>query len=152
MGIWNIDATTDLISSMAQSTFITDTNAANNLAAGNVADSSEYSRILAEKIAEVDSEMNNTQNNTANQQENASSGSAGSSGDDKSTTAIETLRRIMPDGSLKIVTYEDGKIVSQLKIRPQLVMTPNYSLPPDPTGDLQLKPEQKLSLAAMLMA
>ena len=151
MGIWNIDATTDLISSMAQSTFITDTNAANNLAAGNVADSSEYSRILAEKIAEVDSEMNNTQNNTANQQENASSGSAGSS-DDKSTTAIETLRRIMPDGSLKIVTYEDGKIVSQLKIRPQLVMTPNYSLPPDPTGDLQLKPEQKLSLAAMLMA
>ena len=152
MGIWNIDATTDLISSMAQSTFITDTNAANNLAAGNVADSSEYSRILAEKIAEVDSEMNNTQNNTANQQENASSGSAGSSGDDKSTPAIETLRRIMPDGSLKIVTYEDGKIVSQLKIRPQLVMTPNYSLPPDPTGDLQLKPEQKLSLAAMLMA
>ena len=151
MGIWNIDATTDLISSMAQSTFITDTNAANNLAAGNVADSSEYSRILAEKIAEVDSEMNNTQNNTANQQENASSGSAGSS-DDKSTTAIETLRRIMPDGSLKIVTYEDGKIVSQLKIRPQLVMTPNYSLPPDPTGDLQMKPEQKLSLAAMLMA
>lgn len=151
MGIWNIDAATDLISSMAQSTFITDTNAANNLAAGNMADSSEYSRILAEKIAEVDSEMNNTQNNTANQQENTSSGSAGSS-DDKSTTAIETLRRIMPDGSLKIVTYEDGKIVSQLKIRPQLVMTPNYSLPPDPTGDLQLKPEQKLSLAAMLMA
>ncbi len=153
MGVWNINAATDLISSMAQSTFITDTNAATNLAAGNIADSSEYSRILAEKIAEVDSEMNNTQNNSANQQNAAStsSGSAGSS-DDKSTTAIETLRRIMPDGSLKIVTYEDGKIVSQLKIRPQLVMTPNYSLPPDPTGDLQLKPEQKLSLAAMLMA
>jgi hypothetical protein len=132
---------------MAQSTFITDTNAGNNLAAGNVTDSSEYARILAEKIAEVDSEMNNTQNNSANQQETASSGN-----NENSMTAIETLRRIMPDGSLKIVTYEDGKIVEQMKIRTHQVMKPDYSLPPDPVGNLQMKPEQRLSLAALLMA
>lgn len=147
MGIWNINATTDLIASMAQSTFITDSNSANNLAAGNVAgDSSDYARILAEKIAEVDSEMNNQQNNSASQQEGQVASNENSMGD------IETLRRIMPDGSIRIVTYEDGQIVDEMKIRTHTVMTPDYSAPPAPDGEPALKEEQRLSLAALLMA
>lgn len=149
MGVWNINAATDLISSMAQSTLITDTNSANNLAAGNVGDSSDYARILAEKIAEVNGGKNdNQQNNSATQQENNSSTGESSN----SMPAIETLRRIMPDGSLRIVTYQDGEIVDQLRIRPHLVMQPDYSAPPDPNGDAALKGEQRLSLAQLLMA
>ena len=93
MRIWDINATTDLIASMAQSTFITDTNSANNIAAGNVVgDSSDYAKILAEKISEVNSEMNNQQNNSASQQESQAASTENSMSD------IETLRRIMPDG------------------------------------------------------
>ena len=149
MGVWNINAATDLISSMAQSTLITDSNSVNNLAAGNVADdSSDYARILAEKIAEVNGGNNDQQNNSATQQENKSLTGESS----ESMPAIETLRRIMPDGSLRIVTYQDGEIVDQLRIRPHLVMEPDYSAPPDPNGDAALKGEQRLSLAQLLMA
>ncbi|MBQ6976874.1 MAG: hypothetical protein IJQ16_10055 [Selenomonadaceae bacterium] len=149
VGVWNINAATDLISSMAQSTLITDSNSVNNLAAGNVTDdSSDYARILAEKIAEVNGGNNDQQNNSATQQENKSSTGESS----ESMPAIETLRRIMPDGSLRIVTYQDGEIVDQLRIRPHLVMEPDYSAPPDPNGDAALKGEQRLSLAQLLMA
>ena len=149
MGVWNINAATDLISSMAQSTLITDSNSVNNLAAGNVTDdSSDYARILAEKIAEVNGGNNDQQNNSATQQENKSSTGESS----ESMPAIETLRRIMPDGSLRIVTYQDGEIVDQLRIRPHLIMKPDYSAPPDPNGDAALKGEQRLSLAQLLMA
>ena len=149
MGVWNINAATDLISSMAQSTLITDSNSVNNLAAGNVTDdSSDYAKILAEKIAEVNGGNNDQQNNSATQQENKSSTGESS----ESMPAIETLRRIMPDGSLRIVTYQDGEIVDQLRIRPHLVMEPDYSAPPDPNGDAALKGEQRLSLAQLLMA
>ncbi|MBR5913893.1 MAG: hypothetical protein IKZ58_05990 [Selenomonadaceae bacterium] len=147
MGVWDINAATNLISSMAQSTLITDTNTANNIAAGNVVnDSSDYAKILAEKIAEVDSNMNNQQNNSTSQQENFSSSS------EKAVSNIETLRKIMPDGSIRIVTYKDGEIDSEVKIRTHLVMTPDYSAPPTPEGEPALKAEQRLSLAALLMA
>ncbi len=146
MGVWNIDAATNLISSMAQSTVITDTNTANNIAAGNVTDSSDYAKILAEKIAEVDSKMNDKQNNSASQQDNAATSG------DNSMSNIETLRKIMPDGSIRIITYENGDIVEEQKIRTHLVMTPDYSAPPTPEGEPALKAEQRLSLAALLMA
>ena len=146
MGVWNINAATNLISSMAQSTVITDTNTANNIAAGNVTDSSDYAKILAEKIAEVDSKMNDKQNNSASQQDNAATSG------DNSMSNIETLRKIMPDGSIRIITYENGEIVEEQKIRTHLVMTPDYSAPPTPEGEPALKAEQRLSLAALLMA
>lgn len=148
MGVWNINAATDLISSMAQSTFITDTNSVNNLAAGNVGEMSDYAKILAEKIAEADAGTNNQQNNSTSQQENNASTGENSN----SMTAIETLRRIMPDGSLRIVTYQDGEIVDQVRIRPHLVVEPDYSAPPNPDGNSALKSEQRLSLAQLLMA
>lgn len=147
MGVWNINAATNLISSMAQSTLITDTNSVNNIAAANVVnDSSDYAKILAEKIAEVDSNMNNQQNNSTSQQENFSSSS------EKSVSNIETLRKMMPDGSIRIVTYKDGEIDSEVKLRTHVVMTPDYSAPPTPEGEPALKAEQRLSLAALLMA
>lgn len=146
MGVWNINAATNLISSMAQSTVITDSNSANNIAAGNVVgESSGYAKILAEKIAEVDSDMNK-QNNSASQQDNAATSG------EKSMTNIETLRKIMPDGSIRIITYENGEMVEEMKIRTHPVAVPDYSAPPTPDGEPALKSEQRLSLAALLMA
>lgn len=150
MGVWNINAATDLISSMAQSTYISDSNVNHNLAAGNMpTDTSEYARILAEKISEVDSQMNNSQNQS-NDAQNFNQSSTDSSGN--SMSMIETLRRIMPDGSIRIVTYKDGEAIDSMELKPHTVMTPDYSLPPDPSGELNLKAEQRLSLAALLMA
>ena len=146
MGVWNINAATNLISSMAQSTVITDSNSANNIAAGNVVgESSGYAKILAEKIAEVDSDMNK-QNNSASQQDNAATSG------ERSMTNIETLRKIMPDGSIRIITYENGEMVEEMKIRTHPVAVPDYSAPPTPDGEPALKSEQRLSLAALLMA
>ncbi len=150
MAVWNVNAATDLISSMAQSTYISDSNANHNLAAGNVsAETSEYARILAEKISEVDSQMNNTQDQSQDAQ-NFNQAETDSSGN--SMSMIETLRRIMPDGSIRIVTYKDGEAVSSMELKPHTVMTPDYSVPPDPSGEPNFKAEQRLSLAALLMA
>jgi len=150
LAVWNINAATDLIASMAQSTYISDSNSNHNLAAGNVsAENSEYARLLAEKISEVDSQMNNTQNQSGDAQ-NFNQAETDSSGN--SMHMIETLRRIMPDGSIRIVTYKDGEAVSSMELKPHTVMTPDYSLPPDPSGEPGLKAEQRLSLAALLMA
>lgn len=149
MGVWNVNATTDLIASLAQSTFITETNSAANLAAVSAANGqSEYAKILAEKIAEVNAQGNNAQGNSAN---NSQSQQGTATSDENSMSMLETLRRIMPDGSLRIVTYKDGDVISQLKISPNMVMVPDYSAPPDPTGNDAMKPEYRLGLAALLM-
>ena len=150
MGVWNINATTDLIASMAQSTVITDSNALNNIAAGNVVgETSDYAKILAEKISEVDSEMDNAQDNSSN---NFSSQQGTTSSDGNSMSMIETLRRIMPDGTLRIVTYKDGQMTDEMRIKPHLVVTPDYNAPPTPEGQTALQEEQRLSLAQLLMA
>lgn len=150
MGVWNINATTDLIASMAQSTVITDSNALNNLAAGHIAnETSDYAKILAEKVAEIDSKMNNTNGNSAN---NYSAQQQAASSDSNSMSMIETLRRIMPDGTLRIVTYKDGQMTDELRIKPHVVVTPDYSAPPTPDGQTALNEEKRLSLAQLLMA
>lgn len=149
MGVWNVNAATDLIASLAQSTFITDTNSAANLSAVSAANGqSEYAKILAEKIAEVNAQGNNAQGNSAN---NSQSQQGTATSDENSMSMLETLRRIMPDGSLRIVTYKDGDVISQLKISPNMVMVPDYSAPPNPNGNEAMKPEYRLGLAALLM-
>ena len=147
MGVWNINATTDLIASLAQSTFITDTNSAANLAANNAANGQlDYAKILAEKIAEVNAQHNDTQQNSAG---NSESQMESAKKDENALSMLETLRRIMPDGSLRITTYKDGNIVSRTEIRPHMIMTPDYSAPPDSNGNEALKPEYRLGLAAL---
>lgn len=149
MGVWNINATTDLIASLAQSTFITDTNSAANLAAINAANGqSDYAKILAEKISEINAQSNDAQKNSAG---NSESQQETANKDENALSMLETLRRIMPDGSLRITTYKDGNIVSRTEIRPNMIMTPDYSLPPDPNGNAAMEPEYRLGLAALLM-
>lgn len=143
LGIWNVNYGTDLIASMAQLNFQTDSN--NNSAVTNAAEiSSEYAKILAEKISEVEAAMKEAQENAEQQQQNSSENST-------SAKSVETIKRFMPDGSIMITTYEDGEISSQIKKRPHLVPTPDFSAPPDASGNVAMKMEQHFSAADLLM-
>lgn len=143
MGVWNINYGTDLISSVSQSTVQTDSNN-NNSVAQNVANvSSDYAKILAERISEIDSQFEDMQENFKNQQQNFNQGN--------SAKSVETIKRFMPDGSLMITTYEDGKITSRIKKRPHLVPVPDYSKPPTATGETAIKMQPQLNLLDLLM-
>ncbi len=143
MSVWNVNYATDLIASMAQLNFQTDSNS--GAALKNAAQvSSDYAKILSEKISEVEEAMKETQDNANKQQQNFSSGS-------NSAKSIETVKRFMPDGSIMITTYEDGEISSQVKKRPNLVPMPDYSAPPDASGQVATKIEQHFSAADLLM-
>ncbi|MBR4384569.1 MAG: hypothetical protein IKP64_13555 [Selenomonadaceae bacterium] len=130
---------------------------------------SEYSQILASKIANVKTDiekMNAVQEqldeiadlqeeitgevkideDSGNANRNDSSGTA-------SAKAVETIKRFMPDGSILITTYEGGTITEQIKQKPHLQIVADYSAPPNPDGSVATKVErtQSLDLAALLM-
>lgn len=136
MSVWNINYGTDLISSKAQSVYKNDSG---NIAQSAEKVSSSYAQILEERISEVDQQFEDMRENLENQQQaNAM----------KSTY---TKKRFMPDGSLMITTYEDGKITSQIKKLPHLVATPDYSAPPTADGKPAMKMESQLNLLDLLM-
>lgn len=145
MSVWNINYTSDLIASMSQLTSMTDPNSiAETMKV--TGDSSDYAKILAEKISAVDAEMENTNNNLENQQQAASDSG-------KSSSVTETIKRFMPDGSIMVTTYDGGSIVQQMKIRPHLVPVPDYSAPPTPSGEpaMKLEARQNLDLLSLLV-
>lgn len=143
MSVWNVNYGTDLIASMAQLNFQTDSNSSSALS--NAAQvSSDYAKILSEKISEIEAAMHEAQDNAEQQQQNFSSGT-------NSAKSVETIKRLMPDGSIMITTYEDGEISSQVKKRPHLVPTPDFSAPPDASGNVAMKMEQHFSAADLLM-
>ena len=143
LSVWNVNYGTDLIASMAQLNFQTDSNSQST--ATNAAQiSSDYAKILAEKISEIEAAMKETQENAEQQQQNFSENST-------SAKSVETIKRFMPDGSIMITTYEDGEISSQIKKRPHLVPTPDYSAPPDASGNVAMKMTQQFSAADLLM-
>ena len=141
MSIWN-SYEVDLISTAAQTNFFS----ANNATAINPAGNSEYAKILAEKISEVDSEFEDAKNNLSEQNQSAG-------GKNNSSVATETIKRFMPDGSIMITTYEGSSIVQQIKLRPHLVPVADYSAPPSASGEpqIELKPQQSLDLLSLLM-
>lgn len=130
---------------------------------------SEYSQILAEKIANVKTDvekMNATQeklDEIADLQEELTgevkidedSGNANRKDFNGTTTSksVETIKRFMPDGSILVTTYENGTITEQIKKKPHLQVVADYSAPPNPDGTVATKTErtQSLDLAALLM-
>ena len=144
MSTLNTNYDLDLISSLAQSTFLTNQN---SVATNSVNVSSDYAKILAEKISEVETEFEETENNLSNQ--NQSSGG----GESSSASSVETVKRFMPDGSILITTYDGSSITQQTKLRPHLVPVADYSAPPTSTGEPEIKFEakQNLDLLSLLM-
>ena len=143
MSAWNVNYGTDLIASMAQLNFQTDSN--NNTNTTNAAQvSSDYAKILAEKISEVETAMQEMQDNARQQQQTFSDSST-------SAKSVETIKRFLPDGSIMITTYEDGEISSQIKKRPHLVPVADFSAPPSVSGEVAVKMEPHLNLMDLLM-
>lgn len=140
MSAWNITAPADLIQAMAK---ISDKgNSKNSFAANNSAGfSSDYSKILSQKLAQVDAEFKESIQNLSEQDLTAAN----------TMPVIETIKRFRPDGSITITTYKDGKIDSSTRIKPHLVPVPDFSAPPTPEGDADIKYVQRFTLAELLM-
>ena len=129
---------------------------------------SEYSQILASKIANVKTDiekMNAVQeklDEIADLQEEITgevkidedSGNANRNDTSGTVSAksVETIKRFMPDGSILITTYEGGTITEQIKQKPHLQIVADYSAPRNPDGSVATKIErtQSLDLAALL--
>ena len=136
MSAWNVD----LISNVVQSKL--SKNQSSTFAANNSAGfSSDYAKILSQKLAQVDEEFKESVQNLSNQDLTAAN----------TMPVIETITRIRPDGSIMITTYKDGKIDSSTKIKPHLVPMPDFSAPPTPEGDTETKYVQRFTLAELLM-
>ena len=58
-------------------------------------------------------------------------------------TELETFRKHMPDGSIMLLTYENGKLVETEKRKPHLVAKADYSRPAKIVNDME-KPQIKL--------
>lgn len=129
---------------------------------------SEYSKILAEKIANIKAdvqEMAEVQEQldeiselhadlTGEVKQDEDSGNANSDGGSWSNVPnVETIKRFLPDGSIMLTTYEDGRIVEQVKHKPHMTVVPDYTAPPKPDGSVatELKPTQNFDLAMLLM-
>ena len=133
---------------------------------GSVA--SEYSKILAEKISNIKADMQQMdeiqekldeirdlhEELTGEVKIDEDSGNANrDAGNVSASKTVETIKRFMPDGSIMITTYEDGRITEQVRKKPHMVAVPDYSAPPKPDGsvDMKLKPTQNFDLELLLM-
>lgn len=128
---------------------------------------SEYSKILAEKIANVKTdlrEMEMVQEQldeirdlheelTGEVKRDEDSGNANREGGRANISNVERIKRFLPDGSIMVTTYEDGKITGQIKHKPHMTVVPDYTAPPKDDGTVatKLKPSQSFDLAMLLM-
>lgn len=129
---------------------------------------SEYSRILAEKMSNVKADVKKMEEVQAQLDEirdlqeeltgevklDEDSGNANRDGGAVTKTVeVETIKRFMPDGSIMVTTYEDGKITEQVRHKPHMIVAPDYTAPPKPDGSpaTELKPYQNFDLEMLLM-
>ena len=129
---------------------------------------SEYSKILAEKMSNVKADVQKMEevqaqiNEIRDLQEELTgevkldedSGNANRDGGAVTKTVeVETIKRFMPDGSIMVTTYENGKITEQVRHKPHMMAVPDYTAPPKPDGSpaTELKPYQNFDLEMLLM-
>lgn len=129
---------------------------------------SEYAKILAEKMSNVKRDVQQMEiiqeqldeisdlheELTGEVKIDEDSGNANrDSGSVSKTVEVETVKRFMPDGSIMVTTYENGKITEQVRHKPHMMIVPDYTAPPKPDGSpaTELKPYQNLDLEMLLM-
>ena len=130
---------------------------------------SEYSKILAEKISNLKADVRAMETVREQLDEisdlheeltgevkiDEDSGNANRDDGSSSTTIIEqeTIKRLLPDGSIMVTTYEGSRIVEQVKHKPHMTVVPDYTAPPKPDGSpaTELKPTRSLELEMLLM-
>ena len=130
---------------------------------------SEYSKILAEKISNARADMKamdavqkeldfirdmhedltgevkiDEDSGNANRDENFSA---------PTMKQVETVKRFLPDGSILLTTYEDGHITERTKLKPHMIVAPDYSAPPKPDGSVatELKPTNNFYQAFLMI-
>ncbi len=158
MEIWEVtNPVASLKKDASQSSYRSGTNVA-----------SEYSKILAEKISNVKadvqqmSEIREQLDEICDLQEdltgevkiNEDSGNANRDSSGAATSkSTETIKRFLPDGSILVTTYEDGRIKEQVKHKPHMTVVPDYTAPPNPDGTVATKLEasSSIDLAMLLM-
>ena len=129
---------------------------------------SEYSKILAEKMSSVKRDVQQMEiiqeqldeisdmheELTGEVKIDEDSGNANrDSGSVSKTVEVETIKRFMPDGSIMVTTYENGKVTEQVRHKPHMMVVPDYTAPLNPDGSpaTELKPYQNLDLEMLLM-
>ncbi len=136
MGAWNITASPELISAMVKMSADSGSNFSANTTAGF---NSDYAKILQQQISQLENDST-TQNQDV-----------GSVEESNSISAVETIKRFKPDGTIMLTTYEDGKITEQIKIKPHLVPVPDYDAPLTPEGKIDVKYVPHFNLMDLLM-
>ena len=113
---------------------------------------SEYSKILAEKmsIAKADLEQMEAVQEQLDEIDELHEELTGNAS--TQMVEVETIKRFMPDGSIMVTTYEDGKITEQVRHKPPMMVVPDYTAPPTPDGSpaTELKPYQNFDLMMLL--
>lgn len=130
---------------------------------------SEYSKILAEKLANIKTDVRQMEavkeqldeirdlheELTGEVKLDEDSGNANRDEDNATSTitCVEKIKRFLPDGSVMITTYEDGKMTDRLTLKPHMTVVPDYTAPPEPDGSVatELKPTRSLELQMLLM-
>lgn len=128
---------------------------------------SEYSKILAQKMSNVKADVREMEivreqldeisamheELTGKVKVNEDSGNANrEAGSSLNVVCVEKVKKFLPDGSVMITTYEDGKIADRVKIKPHMISVADYSKPPkvDGTPETTLKPTQNFFLEFMM--
>jgi len=114
---------------------------------------SEYSKILAAKISSIKEDVEQMEA-TQEQLDEIDELQAELTGNGGSQMVeVETIKRFMPDGSIMVTTYENGKITEQVRHKPNMIAVPDYTAPPKPDGSpaIELKPYQNFDLEMLLM-
>ena len=113
---------------------------------------SEYSKILAEKMANAKADLEQMEAVQAQLDEIDELHEELTGNASTQMVEVETIKRFMPDGSIMVTTYEDGKITEQVRHKPPMMVVPDYTAPPTPDGSpaTELKPYQNFDLMMLL--
>ncbi|MBR2178812.1 MAG: hypothetical protein IJ862_00235 [Selenomonadaceae bacterium] len=113
---------------------------------------SDYAKILAEKLATAKNDMeqmNKMQEeldfNRRLHEELTGTRQDGNSAV-SSVESTETIKRIMPDGSIRFLKIQDGEIVEQFVKKPHLIAVADPTAPPTASGNtaVTMKPHEDL--------
>ena len=144
-------------------------NAAQSSYKGTSPIASEYAKILAEKLANIKTDVRQMEavreqldeirdlheELTGDVKLDKDSGNANRDEDSATSTitCVEKIKRFLPDGSVMVTTYEDGKMTNRLTLKPHMTVVPDYTAPPEPDGSVatELKPTRSLELQMLLM-
>ena len=113
---------------------------------------SDYAKILAEKLATAkdDMERMNKIQEELDYNRKLHEELTGKIKDEdsnaSSSDSTETIKRIMPDGSIRFLKIQDGKIVEQFIKKPHLVAVADPTAPLTPSGNtaITMKPHEDL--------